>query len=34
MLGKRFVKILSIFEIELFCHCLVVFGFQKNLVDC
>jgi hypothetical protein len=33
MFGDRFVKIVSDFEIKLFCHCLVAFEFQRNLVD-
>jgi hypothetical protein len=31
--GDRFVKIVSNFEIKLFFHCLVSFGFQISLVD-
>jgi uncharacterized membrane protein len=31
--GVRFVKIVSNSEIKLFFHCLVAFGFQRNLVD-
>jgi len=33
MFGDRFVKIVSDFEIKLFCHCLIAFGFQRSLVD-
>jgi hypothetical protein len=33
MFGDKFVKIVSDFEIKLFFHCLVTFGFQKILVD-
>jgi hypothetical protein len=33
MFGDRFIKIVSNFEIKLFCHCLVAFTFQRNLVD-
>jgi len=33
MFSKRFVKIVLNFEIKLFCHCLVAFGFQKGIVD-
>jgi hypothetical protein len=33
MFGDKFVKIVSNFEIKLFFHYLVAFGFQKNLVD-
>jgi hypothetical protein len=33
MFNDRFVEIVSDFEIELFCHCLVTFGFLKNIVD-
>jgi hypothetical protein len=34
MFGDRFVEIVSDFEIKLFCHCFVAFGFQGSLVDC
>jgi len=34
MFGDRFVKIVSDFEIKLFCHYLVAFGFLKSLIDC
>ncbi len=34
MFGDRFVKIVSNFEIKLFFHCLIAFGFQNNLVYC
>jgi hypothetical protein len=33
MFSDRFVKIVSNFEIKLFCHCLVTFGFQRSFVD-
>jgi hypothetical protein len=33
MFGDRFVKIVSNFEIKLFCHYLVAFGFQRSIVD-
>jgi hypothetical protein len=33
MFVDRFVKIISDFEIKFFLHCLVVFGFQRSLVD-
>jgi hypothetical protein len=33
MFGDKFVKIVSNFEIKLFYHSLVTFGFQKILVD-
>jgi hypothetical protein len=33
MFGDRFVKIVSNFEINFFCHCLVTFEFQRSLVD-
>jgi len=33
MFGDKFVKIVSNFEIKLFYHCLVAFGFQRSLVD-
>jgi hypothetical protein len=33
MFGDRFVKIVSNFEIKLFYHSLVTFGFQRILVD-
>jgi hypothetical protein len=33
MFSDRFVKIGSNFEIKLICYCLIVFGFQRNLVD-
>jgi hypothetical protein len=33
MLSDRFVKIILNFEIKLFCHCLITFGFQRSLVD-
>jgi hypothetical protein len=33
MFSDRFVKIVSNFEIKLFCHCLVAFELQRSLVD-
>jgi hypothetical protein len=33
MFGDRFIKIVSNFEIKLFCHCLAAFTFQVSLVD-
>jgi hypothetical protein len=33
MFGDKFVKIVSNFELKLFCHYLVTFGFQRILVD-
>jgi len=33
MFGDKFVKIVSNFEIKLFYHCLVEFGFQITLVN-
>jgi hypothetical protein len=32
MFGDIFVKIVSNFEIKLFCHYLVAFGFQRSLI--
>ncbi len=34
MFNDNFVKIVLNFEIKLFFHCLVTFGFQKSLLDC
>ncbi len=33
MFGDRFVKVILGFEIKLFCHCLIAFGFQIFFVD-
>ncbi len=33
MFGDKFVKVVLEFEIKLFCHCLVAFGFERNVVD-
>jgi hypothetical protein len=33
MFSDRFVKVVLDFEIKLFCHCLVAFGFQRSVVD-
>jgi hypothetical protein len=33
MFSNRFVKVILGFEIKLFCHCLIAFGFQKSFVD-
>jgi hypothetical protein len=33
MFGDKFVKIVLNFEIILFCHYLIPFGFQINLVN-
>jgi len=33
MFGDEFVKIVLNFEIKLFCHCLVEFGFQRTIIN-
>jgi hypothetical protein len=34
MFGDRFIKIILDFEIKLFFHFLVAFGFLKSLANC